>query len=506
MRGLRLRARTKDALRSTVLGLAGLATMVAAMPASAQELIAITGVTLIDGTGAPPRRDMTVQLEDGRIKAITRTGAKLPGGATIIDGRGRYLLPGFIDSNAHVTVYGNPSRRDTSVRYADRGEELALEFAQRSLKAGVTTIRDSYGVLPPTLAVRDRIERGEAQGSRILAAGNIVGWGGPFSLTFSLTKASDLSYFQEQWNDLLTQDAGEELLDMTPDELRVAIRRYLDKGVDFIKYGGTSHFIRPSLIGFSPRAQRVIVEEAHKRGKLVETHATSSEALRIAVEAGIDLIQHPELMSRDLPDELIDGIVERDVLCGIRANYITGEAWQRHLTKRAEEAARQAKLPPAATSAERDRRADALGEGEAIQRRNAERLIRAGCRVTIATDNFFGDAPEFRRSPKEAFAEPGSGSLAAIKGLVELGMTPMQAIIAATRNGAAAAGMEREIGTLEVGKIADMLVLSADPLADIVNVDRLEMVVARGRIVDLARLPERPVFARDVPVRSVLSR
>jgi len=285
--------------------------------APASGRIAITGVTVIDGTGAAPRPNMTVRVESGRIVSITEGGGRVTD-ATVIDGRRRFLLPGFIDSNVHVSVYGQPARRDTSLKYADRGEELALEFAQRALTYGVTTLRDSYGVLPPILIVRDRIDRGEVVGSRLKAAGNILGWGGPFSLTFSLTKDSDLSLFQEKWNDLLAQDMGEEIMDMTPEELRVAMNRYLDKGVDFIKYGGTSHFLRPSLIGFSPRQQAVIVEEAHKRGKPVETHATSSEGLTLAVEAGIDLIQHPELTSRDLTDELIALIVKKDVLCGVR--------------------------------------------------------------------------------------------------------------------------------------------------------------------------------------------
>lgn len=174
-------------------------------------------------------------------------------------------MPGFFDNNAHLTVYGQPARRDTSAKYGDRNEELALEFAQRTLKAGVTTLVDSYGVLPPSIVVRDKINRGELVGSRLLLAGNILGWGGPFSITFSLTKDSDLSLFEEKWDDLLAQGMGEDLSDMTPDELRTAMDGYLDKGVDVIKYGGTSHFMRPSLIGFSPRQQAVIVGEAHKR-------------------------------------------------------------------------------------------------------------------------------------------------------------------------------------------------------------------------------------------------
>lgn len=457
------------------------------------QRISIVDVAVIDGTGAPARPGMTVNLVDGKIASVEK-GRKAAKGARIVEGRGKYLLPGFIDSNVHGTVYGNPARRDTSSKYADRNEELALEFAQRHLKAGVTTIRDSFGVLPPLLTVRDRIERGETVGPRMLVAGNILGWGGPFSLTYSLTKDSDLTLFQEKWNDLLAQDAGEELMDMGPEELRVAIRAYLDKGVDFIKYGGTSHFMRPSLIGFSPRAQRVIVEEGHRRGKIVETHATSSEGLRLAVEAGIDLIQHPEMMTRDLPEDLVRLIVSSGTLCAIRSNVLTGDLRRRQIENRALARKRLSAEPPATTGAERHRRLQALGEGDEIARRNAERLIKAGCKVTIATDNYLGDAPEFRRTPKPPEQEPGEGSLRAIEGLVELGMTPLEAISAATRNGALAAGMDRELGTIERGKIADLLVLEADPSADIANIRKLDMVIARGKVVDTARLPEKALF------------
>src|SRR4029077_12649376 len=346
------------------------------------------------GTGAAPKPHMTVRIENGRIIDIAPASARAPRVQAQIDGTGRFLIPGFFDNNAHLTVYGQPARRDTSAKYGDRNEELALEFAQRTLKAGVTPLRGSYGVLPPSIIVRDRINHGDAVGSRLLLAGNILGWGGPFSITFSLTKDADLSLFEEKWNDLLAQRAGEDLADMTPDELRTAMNAYLDKGVDVIKYGGTSYFMRPSLIGFSPRQQAVIVAEAHKRGKPVQTHATSSEGLRLAVEAGLDLIQHPEMMSRDLPDDLIQLIVSKGVYCGMRANLITGEARARHLTERADAEARIAKMRPAATTAEQWRRFDMLQETQDIQRRNAVRLIAAGCKVTPATDSYLGDAPE----------------------------------------------------------------------------------------------------------------
>jgi len=459
-----------------------------------RSALSIVDVTVIDGTGAPPRPGMTVQVANGRIVAIENTSVRARRGR-VIDGHGRYLVPGFFDNNAHLTVYGQPSRRDTSSKYGDRNEELALEVAQRSLKAGVTTLVDSYGVLPPSIVVRDKINRHELLGSRLLLAGNILGWGGTFSLSFSLTKPSDLSVFEEKWNDLMAQDMGEEIMDMTPDELRVAMNHYLDKGVDVIKYGGTSHFMHPSLIGFSPAQQAVIVEEAHKRGRPVQTHATSPEGLRLAVEAGIDLIQHPELHSRDMPDALIKEIVAKNTLCGMRTNFFTGPAWQRHLEHRADAERRIAKMPPATTGAEKSRRLEMLDEQVDIQRRNALKLVAAGCRITPATDSFLGDAPEFRREPKPDEAEPGIGTIRAIEGFVEIGMTPMQAIVAATRNGAAAAFRSQDLGTIETGKIADLVLLDADPLADIHNIEKVNAVLAGGSPVDLKSLPEHPLFS-----------
>jgi imidazolonepropionase-like amidohydrolase len=167
----------------------------------ASPALTISNVTLIDGTGGTPRAHMTVRIENGRIADVVRASERKVNGDVEIDGSGRYLVPGFFDNNAHLTVYGQPSRRDTSAKYGDRNEELALEFAQRTLKAGVTTLVDSYDVLPPSIVVRDKINQGSAVGSRLLLAGNILGWGGPFSITFSLTKDADLSLFQEKWDD-----------------------------------------------------------------------------------------------------------------------------------------------------------------------------------------------------------------------------------------------------------------------------------------------------------------
>jgi imidazolonepropionase-like amidohydrolase len=469
-----------------------------------QPPIAITSVTLIDGNGGPPKANATVIVENGVITDIRpANSARVPSAAIVIDGTNRYLLPGFIDSNVHATVYGNSRRRETVVKYGHLNEDLALEFVQRQLKYGVTTVRDSYGALIPLMAVRDRIEAGAAVGSRMLVAGNIVGWGGPFSMTFSLMQESELTFFQEQWNDWIAQDVGEEMLDMGPEEVRKAINRYLDKGPNFIKYGGTSHFRAPSLIGFSPRTQKIIVDETHKRGLIAETHATSPEALRIAIEAGIDLIQHPEILSRDYPDDLLELVIERDVICAIRSNTLAGESWQNHLEQLAVAKETLNGMDAPRTAAERRARETMLNIHYQTQRRNAERLIAAGCRVTIATDNYQGDAPEFRKAAKPDEQEAGIGSILAIEGLVELGMNEMQAIVAATRNGAVAAGLADEIGTVDKGKSADLVLLRASPLEDIRNIRRVERVIARGRLVDAVALPEKPLFSGGNKPRTI---
>jgi hypothetical protein len=390
------------------------------------------------------------------------------------------------------------------VRYEDRFTDIVIETAQVILKHGITTVRDSYGALLPLVAVRDSIARGQLIGPRILAAGNIVGWGGPKSPLFS--NAAPASLFDEQMMDFITQGSGEELIEMPPDELRVAIGKYLDKGPDFIKYGGTSH--TNSLITFSPRQQEVIVQETHRRGKFAEVHSTNPEPLRISVLAGIDLIQHPEVHSVVMPDDLVKLIVERNVMCSILTNGITGKPWTDYLRgrQRADSARADSTRSDSARAAaartktgwelQQERNATRL----AVRRENAIKLIKGGCVTTPSTDTYLSGAPEFRRTPRnDQHFMPGTATLTAIEGLVELGMTTSQAIVAATKSGAIASQGLKDYGTLEVGKFADVLLLDADPLADIKNIRKLSLVMKEGYVVDRDKLPEKPVWYRAVP-------
>lgn len=468
--------------------------------------VAFVGGTIIDGNGGPPLEGATLVVQDRRIRELGPQGrVAVPRGARVIDAAGLFLVPGFVDTNVHVSLYG---RGETVIRYADRNKALALEAAQLHLKHGVTTIRDSYGSLLPLLEVRDEIARGEAIGPRILAAGNIVGWGGPCSVSFSLIRESECSLFEEQFNDFITQGSGEELMNMTPDELRIAIDAYLDKGPDFLKYGGTAHF-SPAFIGFSPDAQQVIVEETHRRGLVAETHSTTLEGLRLSILAGIDLIQHPEALGdREITDELVGMIHERGIICSMLTNTYTGKVWAEHVEAKDKAAETEQEreedleqLGRERTSAEERKAKRDAGLAMEIRRRNAQTLIQGGCTTTVGTDNYLGTAPEFRREPKAENQEAGMGTIIAIEGLVELGMTPSQAIVAGTRNGALAARGLDDYGTLEVGKLADLLVLEENPLEDIHAIRKLAVVMKEGAIIDVSGLPSHPVWFRP-PTRA----
>jgi len=492
------------------LPLAAFGSLVMAGAATAQPTpcaTAIVGATVIDGNGGPPLAGATVLVRGDRIEAIGPQGSiRVPGCARTIDAAGKFLTPGFVDTNVHISLGGS---MESNVRYQDQRFDITLEGAQLHLKRGITTLRDSYGILRPLLAVRDAINRGEVVGPRLYVAGNIVGWGGFFATTFGQPQPKSL--WEEQFNDAITEGTGEDLILMGPDSLRAAMNRYLDKGVDFVKYGGTVHTSFPTTLVFSPRQARVIVEETHRRGKVAETHATSPEGLLIALEAGVDLVQHPEILETPYTEELMRLFLERKVICSMNVNSHTGKSWRDFLARerRTADQARETAKDTARGTRTWPKRAKTEHElfeqnvrpnVPRVWRANAERLVKEGCIVSVATDNDLGTAPEFDKDPGAWRArEPGVGTLMSIEGLVELGMTPMEALVAATKHGAMAAKALAEFGTVEAGKYADLLLLDADPLADIHNIRRLGLVMKSGKVVDVDALPTKPIYSRSSP-------
>lgn len=206
-----------------------------------------------------------------------------------------------------------------------------------------------------------------------------------------------------------------------------------------------------------------------------------------------------------MPDDVIRMIVERRLICAMLTNKFTGPVWKTHL-KNQEKAAADRKQDAGDKGAVEEKRAKTLSEERRermatgvdleMRRVNGKKLIRAGAIISIATDNTVGSAPEFARQPNAINLRPGLGTIISIEGLVELGMTPGQALVAATKTSALACRMQKDLGTVEAGKLADILVLDADPLADISNIRKLGRVIRNGQIIDITRLPDKPVFYR----------
>ena len=467
---------------------------------------AITGVTLIDGNGGAPLQDATVLVADDRIVEISQH-APAPTADHVIDGSGQFLLPGFVDTNVHLTPFYS---LEELLYYHDRFADIGIETGQLMLRAGVTTLRDSYGMLEPLLQVRRAFESGEAVGPRLLVAGNIVGWGGLGSPTVDLRGPSILSPYDEaqrisfqtsfaleRFQDALVQGVGEELIDMSPSELRKAIATYLDKGVDFVKLGTTTHTVSPAHILFSQRAQDAMVEEIHERGRRVDVHATSPEGLHMSLVAGVDVVQHPEINDRPLSEELLDLFVSTGAVCSMNVNFWTGRVWRDAIAER--EAAERADRDLGRPLTGLEKRLRSYRNAIEWWRANAIALVQAGCVVTTASDGLTLPAPAIMRGTEPYsvtfYHAPGSQTLDSIVGLVEIGMTPMEALVAATRNGAIASGQLDEYGTVEVGKSADLILLDKDPLADIENVRTVSTVIARGVLVDRASLPTVRVYS-----------
>jgi imidazolonepropionase-like amidohydrolase len=453
----------------------------AEIPPTAAPITAFVGGTVIDGNGGAPISDATVLVSRGKIVRVgPSSSVKVPHGARTISVAGKYLIPGLIDVNVHLTSYSAPN--DDSAQL----EKDIVRAAQGFLARGVTTVRDSYGFLGPLLAAKASL-RTARNGARLLVAGNILGWGDLTSYSMlgqyagkvgGTTAPADSSGAGAVSSKLdLVQGMGENLIGMDATSLRPLLGAYIDKGVDFVKIGVTTHVAMPPVfLLFSPRALETMVRVAHQRGRKVDAHAVSSEGLRMAALAGVDVVQHPEILAGyPMSDSLAALLTRRGVICAIVAANYTGPNWE-------------------------SRRA-----GAATQRRerdNAKKLIEHGCTVAVASDDYPSNIDHWTKDPFAALDlklegdsllaarrahEWGKATIASIEGLVELGMTPSSAITAATKHGAMAAGALKSYGTITEGKRADIVVLDANPLQDIHNITKVSIIVRDGRVMQRAR-------------------
>ena len=445
--------------------------LAAAPPAFAQDASVVTGATVIDGNGGAPLKDAAIVIEGNRITAIgPRSAVRVPAGAREISAAGKYVIPGLMDANVHLVL--NMSI-EFHGRYEDRYEDLIEEAAQVSLRNGVTTVFDSWGPLQPLLNVRDRIKRGEVVGSRMYVAGNIVGLSGPLGRDFNpLAATAATSEFVKRINHIYEENTGPDLLWRTPDQVRAEIRKYIARGVDFVKYAVAGHGRGQSnFLMFSAESQRAIVEESHRAGITVQTHTMTVDSLRQGIEAGIDMGQHMEITGPEpMPEEVLKLMLSRKMYAAVQPST----------ARRLKIAIDDASDPEQAQQAQ-------------VSHDNIVRMIRAGVPLLLATDAGMRDpdgiASQKPRARIDQLAELHEGEFLWFQAMAENGMTPMDAILAATRNIAAAYHKLDQIGTLEKGKIADLVVLDADPLQDINNVRKISLVIKEGKAVDRDKLP-----------------
>ncbi len=449
---------------------------------------AFVGATLIDGTGAAPRPDSAVRVSDGRVSWTgPAAGMDRAPDLEVIDASGKYLIPGLLDANVHLVIHIDP---DVLLRYRPgQYDELVLEAAQVALKAGITTVFDTWGPLESLRRVRDRIDAGDETGSRIYFAGNIIGNGGPWSADFFPSLAQGLSTsVVDEVNDHWARGVGAELTWMSAEDVGHAVRDYIaSSGIDFVKFASSSH-AHSRFLALSPDAQRAIVEEAHAAGMVAQACTQSPEALKITIDAGVDLLQHGDVTGmRPMPAETLDRIADRQLPC-VAFLYT-----ERH------------------TAAFLERKPQwhgnsAWGEVMTVKDANDRSLIKAGAKLLLANDmGVYGPTAAtspmwgpFQSGIPDVPTHLGRSHLLWLRAAYERGMDPMDALLATTRNIAEAYGKADELGTVEPGKRADLLVLDADPLSDPDNYGTVAYVVKDGEIVDRDSLPRNPVLTASL--------
>ena len=416
------------------------------MSSNGTQTTVIRNGTLIDGTGSPPAENDAIVLEGNRIRSVGRVPVDLNledrARVQVIDATGQWIMPGLIDAHCHLS-FGHPEMPGVSVSKGAISPGFsalrAARNAQKVLRSGVTSLSIPGGIWYIDVALREAVNAGLIEGPRMYCAGRFI-------ITYGSIGDNEPS-----WVGTPEHSIGS--LANTVPEMITEVRRQCKNGVDFIKLADSTWGDNQTI---SKEELSAVVEEAHRRNVRVAIHSRGSESTRAAAEAGIDMIMHADLAT------------EADL-------YAVAEAGVR--------------ITPAMTSLERSTelgRESGLREEELDQvKYNLESCAgmletarSLGVKVLCGTDS--GNSPrlpygEFHANEADIMVRYGRYS-------------PMEAIVAFTRDNAYSVGLEDQVGVLEPGKLADIIVLNADPLADIRVLQggrNLATVIKDGKIVDL---------------------
>jgi imidazolonepropionase-like amidohydrolase len=418
------------------------------------EPILITGGTVVDGTGAAARRGESVLLRDGRVAALGSPADELATAdpATVrIDATGRTVMPGLIDAHTHLS-FGEPTGNDELFFHRTEAfsSMLSAHNAQKVLRAGVTSVLDADCLWNIGVELRDAIESGFVEGPRMRAGGNAL-------MTMLGGTAGRLI------RDEGTTGYATVVHDV--DGIQREVRRQIKYGVDWIKIMVTG--VIPSVKGpevkvWNKREIQAVIDAAHELNTPVVGHCRNSLSTKEAAEAGMDLIYHASYMD----DEALEAVVASgSTLCPTFT--LLG-----NLVDYGEKVGTAPELLDLF-------RAELDVTGVMI-----DKAHRAGVRVLAGSETGFAITPVGEWHARE------------LAMLVQYaGFSPMEAIQAATSQAAWAMKLEGQVGALQEGYLADVIVVDGDPLADITVLGRqgaIVEVIKEGRRIDLTRpIPER---------------
>lgn len=383
----------------------------------------IRGGTILDGTGAPPRQG-NLEIVDGRISSVSAEGSETTGpGDKVIDARGQYVLPGFINCHVHFSLNaGKHPMNDMTKTDAYTLTIQGVHVASRLLKAGFTTVRDMGGKHFEVLALRNAINSGMTQGPTIVAAGQaLIMTGGHFSGLEVDGVASCLA----------------------------GARTQLKAGADFIKVMATGGLGKPDE---APGAQELTEEElsacfsvARMAGKKSAAHAHGMEGIAAIVNAGVSSVEHGTLID----ERSIEMMIEKGIyLVPTFAPYwiMAEEGRQKGVADYMIAASKwvmEEKMP------------------------RFRKAVEKGVKIAFGTD---GGSP----------VNPHEQIDIECRCMVEGGMSPMDVIVSLTRNAADLLGLEDKVGSLQAGREADVVVVGGNPLEDIGQLANVNMVFRSG--------------------------